>query len=126
MKTCAKCKIKQELSQFNKGNDKDNLRYYCKKCNASGTTEWRKNNPGKRRNSFLVRTYGIDLAQYNEMLKNQNHKCATCGIDEVDAGQKRLVVDHDHLTGRVRALLCGPCNTSYWSFKRKSKYRAKN
>lgn len=45
------------------------------------------------------------------MLFVQNYECPIChrGLDELDHG---LVVDHDHETGKVRALLCGNCNTA--------------
>jgi uncharacterized CHY-type Zn-finger protein len=45
------------------------------------------------------------------MLFLQNYTCAIChrALDELEHG---LVVDHDHVTGKVRALLCGNCNTA--------------
>jgi len=49
------------------------------------------------------------------MLKSQNGNCAICGIDQPSNG-RRLAVDHDHETGKVRALLCGNCNTGMGSF----------
>lgn len=57
-----------------------------------------------------MKTFGISLDDYNELLKEQNHSCAICGIDEVDATHGTLCVDHCHETGEVRGLLCHNCN----------------
>lgn len=61
----------------------------------------------------LIRKYGIDHAEYNAMLDRQDGKCAICK-DKCKSG-KRLCVDHDHATGRVRGLLCSRCNTALGS-----------
>jgi len=62
-----------------------------------------------RYDGILRRTYGITLACYEDMHKAQKGLCAICGRpDEVDG--RRLAVDHNHDTGEVRGLLCGPCN----------------
>ena len=66
------------------------------------------------RNSRLKYRYGITLDEYNEMLKNQNGVCAICKLSEKD---KNLAVDHDHITGQVRGLLCRDCNESIGKFK---------
>ncbi len=44
------------------------------------------------------------------MFAQQEHRCAICNIPERYAPNKRLVVDHDHKTKKVRALLCNSCN----------------
>lgn len=49
------------------------------------------------------------------MYKAQNDVCASCGnpemgIDHRNGAHLDLAVDHNHATGQVRALLCGPCN----------------
>jgi hypothetical protein len=48
------------------------------------------------------------------MLYKQGGKCGICG--SVSNG-KRLAIDHDHETGRVRGLLCQQCNTALGLFK---------
>lgn len=53
----------------------------------------------------LKTKFGINEDDYNQLLLKQNHCCAICGFDD-----KRLVIDHDHLTGVVRGLLCNHCN----------------
>ena len=45
---------------------------------------------------------------YEEMLIQQNFKCLIC--DGSHSDEKKLHVDHNHNTGRVRGLLCNNCN----------------
>jgi hypothetical protein len=73
--------------------------------------------PVENRDRQLRRSYGISLAEYEELLRQQGGVCAICGIepmlaDRVDARWKDslLVVDHCHTTGAVRGLLCSTCN----------------
>lgn len=77
------------------------------------TRRWILKNPEKRktitRRVEYKRTYGITTAQYEQMFKAQNGACAIC--DKLWVGGRRLAIDHDHKTGKVRALLCFRCNT---------------
>jgi len=59
--------------------------------------------------SKLVLKYGITFDDFKAMLKNQNYKCEICGIHQAEL-HYRMNVDHDHSTGKVRGLLCRPCN----------------
>lgn len=67
------------------------------------------------KNYQLQYHFGISLQDYNEMLEAQNYRCAVCekphGSD-IHSGKrtKGLGVDHDHVTGEVRGLLCNDCN----------------
>jgi hypothetical protein len=54
--------------------------------------------------------YDITLERYNELLAKQEGVCAICKKLEVNSRIKRLVVDHDHKTGKIRGLLCHRCN----------------
>ncbi len=59
--------------------------------------------------------YGISLDEYNNLLEKQKGLCAICGKPERAKRNgilKRLAVDHDHKTGKVRKLLCTSCNTA--------------
>jgi len=58
--------------------------------------------------AYLKRTYGMTLEQYTAQVLKQKGVCAICG--RVNRAGRRLVVDHDHETGKVRELLCDPCN----------------
>ncbi len=60
-----------------------------------------------------LRRYGLTLEQYEEMLAAQDGRCAVCGSQPDPNGIKassRLHVDHDHVTGANRSLLCTRCN----------------
>ena len=60
------------------------------------------------KNSHRKTLYGISRDDYDEMLARQNGCCAICGSELI--GGQQTHVDHDHATGKVRALLCGHCN----------------
>jgi len=60
-----------------------------------------------QRNAKLRYKYGISLEEYEAMLAKQDGACAVC-VSIPDG--RDLCVDHDHLTGKVRGLLCDLCN----------------
>ena len=78
---------------------------------------WKERNPEKVLNKRYKLRYGITYDQYKEMLKKQEHKCAICGIDELESRDEKLCVDHCHETGKVRMLLCNNCNCGLGLFK---------
>jgi hypothetical protein len=67
----------------------------------------------RRHRQYMLRhKYDMTPEQYDSLLASQGGNCAICG-DPPKVGQnKRLHVDHDHATGKVRGLLCMHCNHS--------------
>lgn len=75
--------------------------------------EWRKKNPERYRaqhkkdaRKLRLKRHGLTEEDYNELFSKQNGMCAIC----MRVPSRRLDIDHDHQTGRVRGLLCNPCN----------------
>jgi hypothetical protein len=54
-----------------------------------------------------IRSYGISVEEYEDMLESQGGGCYICGIGPVG---RALDIDHDHRTGKVRGLLCSNHN----------------
>jgi hypothetical protein len=81
------------------------------------------NIPEIRRVQKLRRDYGITEEQVGMMLFLQECKCALCRVEltmpENRKGQKSttMAVDHDHVTGDVRGVLCIRCNTALGGFR---------
>lgn len=75
--------------------------------------ERRRKNPESIRDSRLRHKYGISIETYDKLLAYQDFGCAICGRSEPNCTKSihgHLYVDHDHNTGKVRGLLCHPCN----------------
>jgi hypothetical protein len=70
--------------------------------------------PANHRATHLQRNYGLTEEDYALMLAGQGGGCSICGVPP---NGKHLVVDHDHITGKVRALLCAPCNATLGNMK---------
>lgn len=51
------------------------------------------------------------------LIAAQGNRCAICGCRGEDAARKRLVLDHDHATGRIRAMLCLQRNSGLGQFR---------
>jgi len=66
-------------------------------------------NPEKALRNRLRYRYGLSPETWEELFNSQNRKCACCETSEPKG--KYWQVDHDHLTGRVRGILCKTCNT---------------
>lgn len=64
----------------------------------------------------IQKRYGISLKEYNSMLKDQNDSCYICKAHK-DTQKRRLHIDHNHKTGKVRALLCHYCNATIGNAK---------
>ena len=56
----------------------------------------------------------LELEEYEMMVEAQGGRCALCGDEQ--KGQ-RLSIDHDHATGKIRALLCVRCNMGLGQFR---------
>lgn len=77
--------------------------------NARARAKWRE--------GHLRRTYGITVAEYKSMLRAQGGRCGICATPEPGGRHDTFAVDHDHLTGQVRGLLCDRCNIGLGYFK---------
>ena len=81
----------------------------CKECDKQRVRNRYEENPERTRNNDLKRNYGITLDEHTQMYEEQNGVCAICEKPG-DGKWKKLCVDHDHKTGKVRQLLCRNCN----------------
>ena len=94
-KLCNVCNIIKPIRGFAKdGTKKDKLQGTCKSCRKD------------YRLKLNLDKFNITMEKYNDMLKKQNYLCGICFVDE----GKSLCIDHDHITSRVRGLLCSRCN----------------
>ncbi len=120
--------VKKAEEFFNDRAMPDGRSTLCKVCKKAQTYAWRAANtarynksqrdyqktvcPQKRYGAEIKRRYGCTLEMYNEMLVRQEGACALCKTLHNPAEKKgRLYVDHCHKTGKIRALLCGACNS---------------
>ena len=126
---------------------KDGYRNECKRCNLDQKAarhranpeparervrRWANENPervakraeeyrasGQRaiadRRYHLKRKYGISPEEYDVLLDRQGGGCAICGRPPTPGIS--LHVDHDHLTGCIRGLLCFQCNNALGDFE---------
>lgn len=89
----------------------------CRSCAHLETKDWReRQSPERLRDLYLQRTYQINYSTYCKMLENQDYKCKICSRDlDTELGysipkSNTAVVDHCHISGEVRGILCNECN----------------
>jgi len=69
-----------------------------------------------QKRSRLLCKYGLSFEEYTALLAQQEDRCAICRTDMTDPFPS-FVVDHDHITGEVRGLLCNQCNAGLGFFR---------
>ena len=76
----------------------------CSKCTSEYDKAWRKANPGRSQRTLKKSLYGLTDEQYDQLEAIES--CENCGSSE------RMVIDHNHTTGKVRGKLCHKCNVA--------------
>lgn len=78
----------------------------------SRSAEYKRKNPGKIKAYLLKRKYKLSSEERTTMIEEQGGACEICG----DVLWDKLEVDHNHQTGKVRAMLCHSCNSGLGFF----------
>lgn len=121
VKTCSKCDVEKTAEEFYEDPiGKFGLSAWCRQCTidvATISARRRQQSMSEEIAEYLkfhhIRsTYGLKEHEWFQMVKDQSGLCAICSEDP-----EELFVDHDHETGAVRELLCGPCNSMLGDFK---------
>ncbi len=105
-KTCTKCNVlkPQDVQHFrvNK-NMKFGLDSWCRSC----ANEYRNN----RRKTVPPKEWNITGEEVERFIDaKQEEECVICG-------ESAEVIDHDHVTGRIRGALCQRCNMGLGHFR---------
>jgi len=111
-KTCTKCFERKTLDNFSKNSNlSSGMKSECRACAKERFAIYAAKNRNelrvKWRQSHYSRKYGVDK-DLSLHLANPDNRIGECPICHK---VERLVMDHDHKTGKIRSLICGACNS---------------
>lgn len=147
-KVCTKCKVEKSIKEFSINRaSPDKHAWNCKKC----LKDYKDNRPKEILEAYKevskkhkklydsldstrhrnkthsqnqkYRKFGITKSEFEQLLAKQNNCCAICGNTEING--KLLSIDHNHVTGKVRGLLCSGCNVGLGMFKENMHFLSK-
>lgn len=81
------------------------------KKNPEYWVEWRHKNLDKCKSADIKRKFGITLVEFEAMMAAQNGICLICEVEFWTLNIRDVAIDHDHVTGKLRGILCRKCNT---------------
>lgn len=112
-RACSMCGFEKALDQFRaKGraskypNRLSGIDAACIPCARKRAAERR----ARLGDSYRVKQYGLSLEQFNALFARQGGCCRLCLRHQLEVPKQKLQIDHDHVTGKVRGLLCAECN----------------
>lgn len=102
---CAECKIEKTLDEFPTGTAPHSRGLKrCRSCKNALSRRRIKARWGSTRHYHLQQRYGISAAEIEMLKASQGGLCPIC------RDRPAVHVDHDHVTKRLRGILCEPCN----------------
>lgn len=128
---CSCCKVEKALEEFHKSKRHAlGRKLECAKC----TNEYLKNKyhtstklksdfKQKRIDSYYKRKYNISFNDYLIRCNMSDFRCNICTVKKIPAGTSKkgskdvLVLDHCHVTNKIRGVLCQNCNQALGLFK---------
>lgn len=124
LKTCARCRQSKPLAEFFRGGRaRPGPGSYCKGCVAERRRERRAADPvlaasdaRKKREYWYERTYGLSMVDATALVDAADGRCQICRIVFDETIDGALQIDHNHVTGAVRGVLCRRCNTGLGMF----------
>jgi hypothetical protein len=69
------------------------------------------------RRGSIKSVYGLTLEEHDAILASQDGVCAICRGPALGRKGRWFDVDHDHVTGKIRGLLCMDCNRGIGALK---------
>ena len=121
-KTCTRCLEAKPLQAFGKAS-LGRIKPKCKACCAtehkerySKDVDGYKTKGKRNQRLYTLKKHGLTQVDLDVLYIKQDSKCAICGRTEESEGGF-LAIDHSHVDGRVRGLLCMACNTGLGNFK---------
>ena len=110
---CSKCGALKVRSSSGKSR--------CYECQRRRDTAYYRQSAVRRmqlRDRHLKRKYGTSVRELEALPRRQDGRCAICRRPWRSCkSAKRVRVDHDHESGRIRGLLCNGCNTAIGLFE---------
>ena len=115
-KSCKDCLETKPLSEFTRSSlGRLGRRTRCRICeSAYSVSRYTALHAKKCRSRALKRKYGISAADFTKMEADQGGGCLICGGVNKSGP---LHVDHSHVSGEIRGLLCSGCNQGLGSFQ---------
>jgi len=126
-RVCSTCGINKPRSEYSfRQGSPDGLNHYCRSCHNKRSLDYRNKNTevlkdrqrtlyGNNKHTFkakrIKQRYGITMEQVENLRDQQGGLCAICKLEPASH------IDHDHVTDRVRGLLCNNCNTGLGMFQ---------
>lgn len=109
-RVCVTCKRRKKLSRFPMRTDHGvrSRRKECSTCKSAARRARYLRDPMAERKYYWQRK-GIDVSEAVQRLADHDGRCGLCGRDK-PLGMGDWHVDHDHVTKKIRGLLCFPCN----------------
>jgi hypothetical protein len=133
------CKKHGELTLKQTTQEKgvNKIYYRCRFCRTLSSRKWEKRNPGKVKNirhsvylnnvkenrkKAIIRNFKISKEEFDILHEKQGNLCAICKNPETVKNKstndiRALAIDHSHVTGKIRGLLCHTCNRGIGLFR---------